>query len=164
MKEQVPGWVKFETLAPGAKFHNVERVGIPTQYIKLQSDPGTYAVNTDSGQLVIFDLDAFVFPVDNGWISELACYDFQKEELERQMAEGGHRSVVAYVMSHCAARKADLRWRKAVSALKRAIDNSQVDTCERPWNCFAVRHTSRKTWLVRSSAVEASRTIRRMKR
>ena len=108
------GWVKFETLKPGAKFHNVERPGLPTQYIKLQSDTGTYAFNTDNGLPVTFDLDEFVYPVDNGWIAELACFGFKKEALEKQMAEGGHRAVVAYVMSNCEARKADNRWRTEI--------------------------------------------------
>ena len=108
------GWVKFETLQPGAKFHNVERPGMPTQYIKLQSDTGTYAVNTDNGLPVVFDLDEFVYPVDNGWIAELACFGFKKEELEARMAQGGHRAVIAYVMTNCEARKADNRWRKEI--------------------------------------------------
>jgi len=109
-----PGWVKFETLPPGAKFHNVERPGLPTQYIKLQSDTGTYAVNTDNGLPVTFDLDEFVYPVDNGWIAELACFGFKKDALQEKMAEGGHRAVVAYVMSNCEARQADHRWRTEI--------------------------------------------------
>jgi len=106
--------VKFGTLKPGAKFHNVERPGMPTQYIKLQSDTGTYAVNTDNGLPVTFDLDEFVYPVDNGWIAELACFGFEKDQLEARMAEGGHRSVIAYVMSNCEARKESWRWRKEI--------------------------------------------------
>jgi hypothetical protein len=56
-------------------------------------------------------------------------------------------STSSWSMSSCR------RWRSAVSALKRAIDNSQVETWERPSNWLAVRHTSRKTWLTRSSAI-----------
>src|ERR1700730_14205338 len=52
------------------------------------------------------------------------------------------------------------RRRSAERALKRATANIQVDTEDRPWNRPACRHTSRNTSLIRSSAVDSSRTIR----
>jgi hypothetical protein len=48
--------------------------------------------------------------------------------------------------------------------LARALDSSQVETCERPSNWPAVRQTSRNTWLTRSSAAVVSRSIRSTKR
>jgi hypothetical protein len=105
------GWVKFETLKPGAKFHNVEGPGLPTQYLKLQSETGTYAANLDNGLPVLFDLDEYVYPIDTGWVAELAGYGFKiSEKLQRK----GYRAIIAHVMSHCEARKADERWRKEI--------------------------------------------------
>ena len=52
----------------------------------------------------------------------------------------------------------------ALSALKRAMLKSHVETAERPSNVPACRQTSRNTSLFKSSAVAALRTMRSTKR
>src|SRR6202012_137985 len=56
------------------------------------------------------------------------------------------------------------RRRSAERALNRVIARSQVETAERPSNLPACRHTSRKTSLMRSSAICSFRTSRSPKR
>src|SRR5437899_3080055 len=98
-------WVKFETLKPGAKFHDCVESSPPVQFVKLQTLPGSTAnaANLDTGEQVCVRDDEFVYRIDAGWVGELACYGFKiSEELKAK----GHRAILGHVFSQCEADKA----------------------------------------------------------
>lgn len=114
------GWVKFETLEPGDTFHDIGAGGRVIQYIKtklvlgaidVRNGPIYNSVDLDTGRHFQIAADEFVFPVKAGWLAELACYGFV---IPKKVQEEGHREIIAYVMSHTEARKANDNWRKEI--------------------------------------------------
>jgi hypothetical protein len=115
MRTAPQGWVKFETLKNGAKFHDHiggGSFGGIIQFIKIEQCFGLNAVRLDNGVAAIYAKDEFVYPIDTGWIVELECYGIKlpKEMKEKQ----DHREIVAYIFSQCEARKEGHRWRTAI--------------------------------------------------
>ena len=113
------GWIKFENLEPGKTFHEIID-GRPVEFIKLQIPVVTgllgaksyNAVNLGTGELVEFDSDEFIWPIDAGWLAEISCYGVDiPEEIKVQ----GHKRILAHVFNQCEARKANNRWTEEVA-------------------------------------------------
>ncbi len=110
VKEAPSSWVKFGTLKPGDKFHDCIDPGQPTQFVKMYGS-GNWAANLDTGVNSYHSDDEFVYPIDAGWIAELACYGFK---ISDELKAKGHRDILAYVFSQTEARKANDHWRKEI--------------------------------------------------
>ncbi len=106
------GWVKFSTLKPGEKFHDIKGQGRPVQYLKISvADTEVMnAVEFLTGTLVPFADDEFVYPTDAGWIAELECYGKIPDEVKRQ----GHQAIIAHIFQRSEGRKVDWAWRAAI--------------------------------------------------
>lgn len=104
------GWVKFSTIKPGEKFHDILQQGRPVQFIKTVQHADRNAVNFQTGEHYTFDQDEFVYPTDAGWIAELECYGKIPDEVKQQ----GHQAIIAHIFQRSEGRKADWAWRAAI--------------------------------------------------
>lgn len=105
-------WVKFEDLKPGTTFHEIIQ-GQPVEFIKLNTDDTVWvAVNLTTGELVHFDYDDFVYPVNTGWLTELQCYGVK---IPDEIKAKGHKAIITHIFNECEYRKADDAWREEVT-------------------------------------------------
>jgi hypothetical protein len=110
------GWVKFETLEPGTTFHDIID-GQSVEFIKIK-DIDTYlietrnATNLETGDLVLFDKNEFVYPINTGWLTELQCYGINiPDEIKAQ----GHKAIIRHIFQFCEGRRVDEEWRTEVT-------------------------------------------------